>query len=107
MFTLTQARRAINNTAFFARGRAYADEGRVQNLRVDTDGPRLECSATVRGHGEYYSVSFTYDQETGTFPACECLSVAHPLRKFVKAAHDIGARASNAQLQLYLVLRKA
>ena len=72
MFTLTQARRAINNTAFFARGRAYADEGRVQNLRVDTDGARLECSATVRGHGEYYSVSFTYDQETGTFPACEC-----------------------------------
>ena len=71
MFTLTQARRAINNTAFFARGRAYADEGRVRNLRVDTIGSRLECSATVRGHGEYYSVSFVYDQETETFPSCE------------------------------------
>ena len=30
MFTILQAREAIGNTAYFARGRAYADEGRVQ-----------------------------------------------------------------------------
>ncbi|MDD7175985.1 MAG: SNF2-related protein [Clostridiales bacterium] len=82
MFTLTQARRAINNTAFFARGRAYAEEGRVRNLRVDTDGSRLECSATVRGHGEYYSVSFVYDQETETFPSCECDCPAYARAEF-------------------------
>ena len=72
MYTITQARDAIGNTAHFARGRAYAQAGHVLRHKVVADGGRLMAYGTVRGHGQHYSVGFTYDEEKGRFTQASC-----------------------------------
>ncbi|MDO5378020.1 MAG: SNF2-related protein [Clostridia bacterium] len=71
---MAQAREAIHNSAYFARGRAYVDEGRVNDMIREEDGPTLRYTARVRGHGHSYRVFFEYDQATEEFGEryCSC-----------------------------------
>ncbi|MBP3656956.1 MAG: SNF2 helicase associated domain-containing protein [Clostridia bacterium] len=82
MFTIPQAREAICNTAYFARGRAYAESGRVIRHDVVRDGSMLIGYGTVRGHGDHYSVGFSYDEETQRFTQCSCTCPAFDRARF-------------------------
>lgn len=69
---ITQARNAIDNSAYFARGRAYADEGRVKDMQCEEDDQGAIYAARVQGHGRTYHVSFAYDRELESFVMCDC-----------------------------------
>lgn len=69
---VAQAREAVHNSAYFARGRAYADEGRVTGISREEYGFTVRYTARVKGHGQSYKVYFEYDQATDEFGECFC-----------------------------------
>ena len=79
MYTLTQAREAIGNGAYFARGQAYVQDGRVDHLECAHKGGLMLLSASVRGHGRRYHVTLCYDPAAGKFTSCgcDCIFFAH------------------------------
>lgn len=72
MFTLMQARGAITNPGYFARGSADVQEGRVSDVAVQEEGVLLRYSGVVRGIERSYRVMFEYDGELETFVNCSC-----------------------------------
>ncbi|MBR3797042.1 MAG: SNF2 helicase associated domain-containing protein [Clostridia bacterium] len=72
MFTLMQARSAIANPGFFARGSADVQEKRVSGVTVREDGALLRYSGTVRGVERSYQATFEYDEEAEAFVSCRC-----------------------------------
>lgn len=72
MFTISQARSAIANSAYFARGRAYVEDGRVGRIEISVHGGEVEYSAPVRGHGARYNAGFVYNEEDEDFVSCTC-----------------------------------
>ena len=72
MFTLAQAREAIGNSAYFARGGADAARGGVSDVRILDDGGRLTCSGIVSSGGREYTVSFIYDECGERFSDMDC-----------------------------------
>ena len=72
MFTLAQARSAVGDAAAFARGRAYVQDGRVQQMEAREQEGILAYKGTVRGNGHYYGVSFCYDNRKEAFLSCAC-----------------------------------
>lgn len=83
MFTLLDVRRAIGNGAFFARGRSYAQEGRVERVVVEEKQGQSLYRAMVRGSGGIrYGVMFAYDDGRGEFTQCGCDCPAFPCAEF-------------------------
>lgn len=72
MFTLSSARGAIGNPAFFARGGAYVREGRVSGVTVREEEGLLEYRGTVRGPDREYRACFLYDETLDAFIDCGC-----------------------------------
>ena len=72
MFTLSSARGAIANPAFFARGSADAREGRVSGVTVEEKDGLLIYRGNVQGADCLHQVKFEYDEELETFIHCEC-----------------------------------
>lgn len=72
MFTLSGARSAIGNSAYFARGSAYVQEGRVSGVTVHEEGGLLAYAGVVRGPEEQYRAAFCYDEAQDAFSGCTC-----------------------------------
>ena len=72
MFTLMQARSAIANPGYFARGSADVQEGRVSGVTVREEGGLLCYSGTVRGVERSYRAAFEYDEAADAFVSCCC-----------------------------------
>ncbi len=72
MFTLMQARSAIANPGYFARGSADVQEGRVSGVTVREEGGLLRYSGTVRGVERSYRAAFEYDEAADAFVSCCC-----------------------------------
>ena len=82
MFTLTQARRAIDQPAQFARGGAYVQEGCVSGVRAqDTGDGLLRISCTVRVAGQTYRPTVDYDELEEEFVRCECACMSAGRRR--------------------------
>ena len=77
MLTLTDARGFVNNSAYFARGRVYAQEGRVHSMthRKLTDGV-VELTAKVRGAGAVYKTVARFDAQRLHTCSCSCAAFA-------------------------------
>ena len=76
MLTMTKARGWVDNSAFFARGRAYAQEGRVELLGM-MRGPNgfVHCEAEVHG-SSLYDVSVDFDEDELLDCGCDCPAYA-------------------------------
>ena len=61
MFTLSSARSAIGNPAYFARGGADVQEGRVSGVTVREEDGLLRYDGVVRGAEETCQPDFLYD----------------------------------------------
>ena len=72
MFTLSSARSAIGNPAYFARGGADVQEGRVSGVTVREEDGLLRYDGVVRGAEETCRPDFLYDEETDVFVRCGC-----------------------------------
>ena len=74
MFTLSSARSAIGNPAYFARGGADVQEGRVSGVTVREEDGLLAYQGVVRGAEREYRASFLYDEDMDVFAsfACTC-----------------------------------
>lgn len=72
MFTLSDARNAIGNPAYFARGGADVREGRVSSVTVEEKGKYLVYRGTVRSAAQAMHAMFEYDQEKEAFSSCSC-----------------------------------
>ncbi len=82
MFTVSQAREAIGSNAYFARGRAYAQEGRVKRISVRENRGVLVYTGIVRGSGRSYEASFDYDNIKERFLRCSCTCPAFEYATF-------------------------
>lgn len=82
MFTISQAREAIGSNAHFARGRAYAQEGRVKSISVQENRGVLVYTGLVRGSGRSYEASFDYDNTRERFLRCSCTCPAFEYTPF-------------------------
>ena len=73
MLTISDVRGFVGNSAYFARGRIYADEGRVSTIRTETepDGETV-LRASVRGSGARYDVFVRLDGEVPCDCGCDC-----------------------------------
>ena len=72
MFTLSSARSAIGNPAYFARGGADVQEGRVSGVTVREEDGLLRYDGVVRGAEETCRPNFLYDEEMDVFVRCGC-----------------------------------
>lgn len=72
MFTLSGARSAIDNPAYFARGGVYVQEGRVSGVTVTDEDGLLVYEGVVRDRDHVYRVGFCYDEEEDAFFDCVC-----------------------------------
>lgn len=72
MFTLAQARGAIGNPAYFARGGADVREGRVGGVSVQEKDGLLTYRGVVSGR----RVMFEYDEILDAFAECRCSCAA-------------------------------
>lgn len=72
MFTLSSARSAIGNPAYFARGGADVQEGRVSGVTVREEDGLLRYDGVVRGAEETCRPDFLYDEEMDVFVSCGC-----------------------------------
>lgn len=72
MFTLSGARGAIGNPAYFARGGADVQEGRVSGVTVREEDGLLAYQGVVRGAEQEYRASFRYDEARDAFSGCGC-----------------------------------
>ena len=71
MLTISDVRSLVGNSAYFARGRIYADEGRVSILACEENGEgAVSLSARVLGSGENYAVDVCFD--AGALVTCSC-----------------------------------
>lgn len=68
MFTLAQARGAIGNPAYFARGGADVRAGRVSRVQAAREDEYLIYRGAVGSH----QVMFEYDEELEVFINCQC-----------------------------------
>lgn len=72
MLTRTKARAWVDNSAFFARGRTYAEEGRVRLVRSERlEGEALRYEARVVGE-RCYDVSVAFDETDLLDCRCDC-----------------------------------
>ena len=76
MLTRTKVREWVGNSAYLARGRAYAEEGRVEIHRLlrMPDGT-MYCAATVEGTNDY-DVEVSFDDENLNLCDCDCPAFA-------------------------------
>ena len=72
MFTLSSARSAIGNPAYFARGGSDVQEGRVSGVTVREEDGLLRYDGIVRGAEEACRPSFLYDEDADAFVRCGC-----------------------------------
>ncbi len=72
MFTLSSARSAIDNPAYFARGGADVQEGRVSGVTVCEEDGLLAYRGAVRGADREYQASFLYDEDMDVFASFSC-----------------------------------
>lgn len=91
MFTLAQARAAIDDNAAFARGVSYAREGRVLRMKVHENEGLVAARATVRGHGQIYEAEFTYMNGRLLDASCGCPAFA---KDGVRCKHVAAAMAA-------------
>ena len=76
MLTRTKVREWVNNSAYLARGRAYAEEGRVEIHRLlQMPGGSTYCEASVQGTIEY-SVEVSFCDAALTMCDCDCPAFA-------------------------------
>ena len=81
MYTMQDVRRAIEDSAYVARGQSYVREGRVGT--VTCTGAWVKCyEAIVRGHGEAYRTMFGYDMRRESFTECHCTCPAFERTQF-------------------------
>ena len=73
MLTISDVRGFVGNSAYFARGRVYADEGRVFSMKEER-GPEGDTLLTARvdGSGVRYSVSACFDAQGLHSCSCDC-----------------------------------
>ena len=83
MLTISDVRGFVGNSAYFARGRIYADEGRVSSVKesVAPDG-EIVLTGRVEGNGETYDVSVCVD--ASSLYDCKCNCPAHARTKMCK-----------------------
>lgn len=72
MFTLADARAAIDKPSLFARGGAYVQEGRVSGVTVREHGGFQIYEGIVSVSGQSYSPMFEYDAQREAFALCRC-----------------------------------
>ena len=72
MFTRSSARSAIGNSAVFARGSAYVQDGKVSQVTVREDGALQIYEGVVHSPDQSHAVMFEYDPEREQFAACRC-----------------------------------
>ena len=71
MLTMTDARAFVNNSAFFARGRVYAEEGCVRSLqRFNRPDGSVVLSASVVTGDARYEVGVCYEAQR--LRSCDC-----------------------------------
>ena len=109
MLTISDVRGFVSNSAYFARGRIYADEGRVSSINTakGLEGDTV-LTARVTGNGEMYDVAVRFDAEemhhcSCTCPAYEragmCKHVAAALIAYCEGEDGLDARRQAAREQ--------
>ena len=74
MLTRTKVREWVDNSAYLARGRVYAEEGRVEIRRqIKMPGGMMYCMAAVQGTREY-EVEVSYCDDALIECDCDCLA---------------------------------
>ena len=76
MLTLTDVRRMVDNSAYYARGRAYVDEGRVVEIEEIDMGAQTILTGEVAGNGVDYEVDACFDEEELITCSCTCPAFA-------------------------------
>ena len=77
MLTISDVRSFVDNSAYFARGRIYADEGRVFSVKESAapDGEMI-LTGRVGGNGEVYDVTVCFDAASLHECSCNCPAFA-------------------------------
>ena len=77
MLTISDVRSFVGNSAYFARGRIYADEGRVFSVKESSapDGEMI-LTGRVGGNGEVYDVTVCFDAASLHECSCNCPAFA-------------------------------
>ena len=109
MLTLMDVRRFVDNSAYYARGRVYADEGRVRYLLCErrADGTKL-VTAQVVGLGERYEASARYDDASLLECRCSCPAFArtqtmckHVAAMLIAHAEEENGNAARAGTEMW------
>lgn len=76
MLEMNRVREWVNNTAYMARGRAYAGEGRVEiHRRIQMPDGLVCCAASVRGTSRY-DVEVSFSDAELVLCTCDCPAFA-------------------------------
>lgn len=109
MLTISDVRSFVDNSAYFARGRIYADEGRVFSVKESAapDGEMI-LTGRVGGNGEVYDVTVCFDAASLHECSCNCPAfartkmckhVAALLITYAEGEEGLSARREEARAQ--------